>query len=97
LLNRHFQYRSPEQIDVRFQTRAEIVRDGGYFAPQWEQDWPERAVQTMDHLSYWEDGRGIQNLKAMDRLTLFSWSLRSILSMAVKRTWDRLVLNRGSE
>lgn len=47
LLNRHYQYRSPEQIQLRLQTRLENRARGGYDWPYlYSADWKEYVVKS---------------------------------------------------
>jgi hypothetical protein len=84
-LNRHFQYRSPEQIIRRFETRSINRREGGATFPHWKSRPVEDMIHPYEGLSSWDENRTLGNLPVKDLWRLYRWSARAAFAAVRKR------------
>jgi hypothetical protein len=89
MLNRHFQYRSPDQIRRRFQTRRANQALQGIFAPQWVDRPLEWIVRPESEHRFWDDSRYLSNLSPQELFRVLKWSMRAKLATSVKLFIDR--------
>lgn len=90
LFNRHFQYRSPEQIRRRLETRAANAEIGGIAAPQWHARPIDHLVRSPDEASLWDEARGIWNLPLKDHVRVRRAQARNIAATIAKLAVDRI-------
>lgn len=86
MLNRHFQYRSPDQIRKRFETRRANETIQGIFAPQWTTRTLDVMIRPESECRYWDDTKYLSNLSPGQLLRVSKWSARTRVATAVKRT-----------
>lgn len=90
VLNRHFQYRSPDQMRRRFETRADNQSIQGIFAPQWTNRTLEMMIRPESECRYWDDEKSLANLSSRQLVRIARWSARARVATTAKRALDSL-------
>lgn len=89
MLNRHFQYRFPDQIRRRFETRKANQTLQGIFAPQWKDRPLDMMIQPESRYRLWDDSRYLSNLSLEELAKVLKWSVRARIATAIKLKIDR--------
>lgn len=95
MLNRHFQYRSPAQIERRFATREANRLSGGLTARQWDPALLKTLREVpAEKMLLWSDNRYLGNLSPKDKMRVIRWSAYTLVTTLLIRAKDEAFSTR---
>ena len=93
VLNRHFQYRSPDQIRKRFEVRVRNKVMGGiHGGPQWHPKSVENLMQVpVEENSLWDESNHKGSFSAQEKMRMRKWSAQVLVSTIMKLGKDKIL------